>query len=143
VVWLAACGGAAALLTGARLRLSSAAVLGLAAGLHFAAGDISAKVVVYGGAWLLALAPLVAAYAFGSLALQAAFQHGATLTAAGIATLTTNAVPIAAGIVLFDETLPGGVGRILQITAFGTVVASATLLTDPRARSASALQQPR
>jgi hypothetical protein len=134
VVWLAACCGAAVLLTGARLRISSAAVLGLAAGLLFAAGDISAKVVVYGGLWLLALVPLVVAYSFGSIGLQAAFQHGAALTAAGIATLATNAVPIAAGIVLFDEELPGGTSRVLQIAAFGAVVASATLLTDPRAR---------
>ena len=41
---------------------------------------------------------LVPAYALGSIELQAAFQHGDALTAAGMATLTTNAVPIAAGV---------------------------------------------
>jgi hypothetical protein len=136
VVWLAACFGGAAFLTVARLSLARAAVLGLAAGLLFAGGDISAKLVVYGGYWLVALVPLIVAYALGSIGLQGAFQQGSALTAAGMATLATNAIPIAAGVILFGETLPGGAGRILQIAAFAAVVASATLLTDPRARKA-------
>lgn len=134
VVWLGACGGAAAFLSGARLRVAHAAALGLAAGLLFSGGDISAKLVVHGGAWLLALVPLVAFYGLGSIQLQSAFQHGDAVTAAGIATLTTNAVPIAAGIVLLHEELPGGINRVLQIAAFVLVVAGAALLTDPRAR---------
>jgi hypothetical protein len=60
--------------------------------------------------------------------LQAAFQHGSALTAAGIATLVTNAVPIAAGFVLFDEALPGGAKGGLQIAAFAAIVASAGFL---------------
>ncbi len=137
-LWLGVCGGAAAALSAARLRASHAAILGLAAGLLFSGGDISAKLVVHGGAWLLVAAPLVAFYALGSIQLQSAFQHGDAVTAAGIATLTTNAVPIAAGILLLDESLPGGTNRIFQVGAFALVVAGAALLTDPRARSHAA-----
>lgn len=133
-VWLGACGGAAVVLSVARLRASHAAILGLAAGLLFSGGDISAKLTVHGGAWLLVAVPLVAFYALGSIQLQAAFQHGDAVTAAGIATLTTNAVPIVAGILLLHEGLPGGVSRVLQIAAFALVVAGAALLTDPRVR---------
>jgi hypothetical protein len=136
-VWLGACGGAAAVLSVARLRASHAAILGLAAGLLFSGGDISAKLAVHGGAWLLVAVPLVAFYALGSIQLQSAFQHGDAVTAAGIATLTTNAVPIVAGILLLHETLPGGVSRVLQIVAFALVVGGAALLTDPRAAAVS------
>ncbi len=128
VIWLAASAGAAAVLSAVRVRLSQAAALGLAAGLLFADGDISAKLVSSGGIWLLALLPLIACYATGTSVLQAAFQHGSALTAAGIATLVTNAVPIAAGFVLFDESLPPGARGGLQIAAFASVVASAALL---------------
>jgi hypothetical protein len=133
VVWLAAAAGAAVALTAMRIPFSRAAALGLAAGLLFSDGDISAKLVSFGGIWLVALVPLVACYAAGTGVLQAAFQHGSALTAAGIATLVTNAVPIAAGFVLFDEALPRGIRGALQIAAFGSIVASAGLLGSPAA----------
>jgi hypothetical protein len=139
VVWLAASAGAAVALIVVRVRLSRAAALGFAAGLLFADGDVSAKLIASGGIWLLALLSLVACYAAGTSVLQAAFQHGSALTAAGIATLVTNAVPIAAGFVLFDEALPPGVRGMLQIAAFASIVASAALLaTSAAARSDSA-----
>jgi len=116
-----------------RVPLSRAAALGLAAGLFFSDGDIAAKLVSFGGIWLLALIPLVACYAAGTSVLQAAFQHGSALTAAGIATLVTNAIPIAAGFVLFDEALPRGARGALQIAAFASIVASAGLLGSPAA----------
>jgi hypothetical protein len=128
VLWLGASAGAGVALIVVRVRLARAAALGLAAGLLFADGDISAKLVVAGGLWLLALLSLVACYAAGTSVLQAAFQHGSALTAAGIATLVTNAVPIAAGFVLFDEALPPGARGVLQIAAFACIVASAALL---------------
>ena len=81
-------------------RFGRAASLGLAAGLLFADGDISAKLVGYGGVWLVALATLIVAYAVGTSVLQWAYQRGDALTAAGMATMVTNAVPIAAGFVL-------------------------------------------
>jgi len=130
--WLGLCAAAAAILSVARTRFAHAAVLGLAAGLLFSGGDISARLVVFGGAWVLVVVPLVVFYALGSVQLQAAFQHGDAVTAAGIATLATNAVPIAAGVVLLNEQLPGGASRVLLIAAFALVVASGFLLADRR-----------
>ena len=137
LVWLGASAGIAAVLVFVHLRGSRAAALGLAAGLLFADGDISAKLISSGGIWLLAVLSLVACYAAGTLTLQSAFQHGSALTAAGIATLVTNAVPIAAGFVLFGESLPPGVRGLLQIAAFASIVASAGLLGSAAARSVS------
>jgi hypothetical protein len=57
-----------------------------------------------------------------------AYQRGDALTAAGTATMVTNAVPIAAGFVLFGETLPHGARAGLQIAAFACLVAGAVLL---------------
>jgi hypothetical protein len=139
-IWLGGCAAAAAALSAARVRFSHAATFGLAAGLLFAGGDISAKLVVYGGSWLVAAAPLVVFYALGSIQLQSAFQHGDALTAAGVATLTTNAVPIAAGVVLLDESLAGGTSRVMQIAAFALLVAGGALFTDPRAGGTRARQ---
>jgi hypothetical protein len=101
--------------------------------------------VTFAGFWLLALLSLVACYAAGTSVLQAAFQHGSALTAAGIATLVTNAVPIAAGFVLFAEALPPGARGGLQIAAFASIVASAALLASSaasRSGSSRALTAP-
>ena len=128
VIWLAACAGGAVLLIAMPTPFARAASLGLAAGLLFADGDVSAKLVGYGGLWLVALAPLIVAYAIGTSVLQSAYQRGDALTAAGTATMVTNAVPIAAGFVLFGETLPHGARGALQIAAFASLVASAVAL---------------
>ncbi len=92
VIWLAACGAGAVLLIAIPTRFGRAATLGLAAGLLFADGDISAKLIGYGGWWLLALVTLIVAYAVGTSVLQLAYQRGDALTAAGTATMVTNAV---------------------------------------------------
>jgi hypothetical protein len=128
VIWLSAAAVAAVTLMLVRTDFARAAQLGLAAGLLFANGDVSAKLVSFGGIWFVALVPLVICYAAGTSVLQGAFQHGSALTAAGLATLATNAVPIAAGFVLFDESLPRDPRGALQIAAFGAIVASAALL---------------
>jgi drug/metabolite transporter (DMT)-like permease len=133
IIWLAACGGGAALLIAVPTRFGRAASLGLAAGLLFADGDVSAKLIGYGGLWLVALAALIVAYATGTSVLQAAYQRGDALTAAGTATMVTNAVPIAAGFVLFGETLPHGMRAFLQVAAFGCLVASAVALGHQQA----------
>ncbi len=138
IVWLAACGGAAVALMVLRLGIARAAQLGIAAGLLFATGDVSAKLVSFAGIWLVALLSLVVGYAVGTSVLQGAFQHGSALTAAGLATLVTNAVPIAAGFVLFDEALPHGARGVLEVAAFASIVASAALLGHAAARSTSA-----
>lgn len=128
--WLGACAAAGFALIAVRGPIARAATLGLAAGLLFAGGDISVKLVVHGGWWLVALGSLIAFYASGSIRLQAAFQHGDPLTAAGMATLATNALPISAGFVLFGESLPSGTRAILQIVGLAATVASALALAE-------------
>jgi len=136
VVWLGACAGGAFALAVLRLPFARAAVLGLAAGLLFAGGDISVKVLVQGGWWLLAIPLLIAFYAIGTLRLQTAFQQGNALTSAGMATLATNAIPIAAGFVLFGESLPGGLRSAAQLAGFAAIVVSAVALADPERAAA-------
>ena len=128
VIWLAACAGGAVLLIVIPGRFARAASLGLATGLLFADGDISAKLVGYGGWWLLAIIPLILGYAIGTSVLQSAYQHGDALTAAGTATMVTNVVPILAGFVIFHENLPGGFLAVLQVASFAALVMSAVLL---------------
>lgn len=128
--WLAASGALAALFAGPGRRLVVAgAGLGIGAGFMYAAGDVATKAAVAGGWRLLFVPPLLAAHGLGFVMLQLAFQRGAALATAGVATLFTNAVPIAAGMALFHERLPGGVQGVLRVAAFGAVVAGATLLT--------------
>jgi hypothetical protein len=127
-IWLVCSAGAALVLAVSSLGLARAPALGLAAGLLFAGGDISAKLVVYGGIWFVAAAPLIVCYALGTSVLQGGFQHGDALTAAGLATLATNAVPIAAGFLVFGEQLPHGAKGTLQLAAFASLVVSAAFL---------------
>lgn len=128
LLWLGCVGGAGVLLAGSGLGLARAPALGLAAGVLFAGGDICSKLVGYGGGWLLSALPLVAFYALGTSLLQGGFQHGDALTAAGLATLATNAIPIAAGFAVFDEQLPDEDKGVLQLVAFATLVIGAALL---------------
>lgn len=135
LLWLGGSSGAAAGLALLGAGLARGPALGLAAGLLFAGGDISAKLVVYGGTWLLAAFALIACYALGTSVLQGSFQHGDALTGAGLATLATNAVPIAAGFVIFGEHLPAGAKGTLQLAAFAALVGSAALLArGPRSQ---------
>jgi hypothetical protein len=136
-LWLGASLGLALLLAAGWPRLLQASSLGAAAGLLFAGGDTSAKLVVQGGGWLLAAVPLVLCYSLGSLELQSAFQHGRVLVAAGTANLVTNAVPIVAGFLLFHQALPGGWRLGVEALALAAIVTSAMLLGD-RARGVGA-----
>ena len=136
IIWLAACGGGAALLIGTPTRFGRAASLGLAAGLLFADGDVSAKLTGYGGPWLAAIGTLIVAYGAGTSLLQSAYQRGDALTAAGSATIVNNGVPIAAGFVLFGERLPSGTRAVLQIAAFACLVVSAVALGRQQAPQA-------
>ena len=56
------------------------------------------------------------------------FAVSGALTTAGLATLLTNALPIAAGMIVFAEPLPGGWTGAIRIVAFGAVIAGAVLL---------------
>ena len=62
--------------------------------------------------------------------LQAGFQRGSALTMAGLATLLTNALPIAAGMLVFDEPFPGGWIGAMRIIAFAVVISGAFLLSS-------------
>jgi len=115
VIWLAAYGGAALLIaTPARSGRAAAAYGGVATGLLFD-GDISAKLIGYGGLWLTTL---IVTDAAGTSVVQSAYQRGDVLTAASTATIITNAVPITAGFVPFGERLPHGIRTVLQLAAF-------------------------
>jgi len=127
VIWLAACGGAALLIATPARSGRAAASLGLAPGL-LSDGDISAQLIGYGGLWLAALATLIMTDAAGTSVLQSAYQRGDVLTAAGTATIMTNAVPITAGFVLFGQRPPDGIRAVLQLAAFACLVASAVAL---------------
>ena len=71
---------------------------------------------------------LIVFYGAGTAVLQAAFQRGGALTTAGLSTLLTNALPIAAGMVLFHEPLPSGLVGAVRVAAFAAVIAGAVLL---------------
>jgi drug/metabolite transporter (DMT)-like permease len=133
LLWLGAtCAAAALVLTVGRAFLGAAAANGIAGGLLFSAGDISTKVATQGGARTAFALAAIVGYVLGTSLLQIGYQRGAALTIAGIATLLTNALPIAAGPVLLDENLPSGALGVLRILAFATVIGGAVLLARPQ-----------
>lgn len=142
-IWLAASAVAAAGCVGLLGRaIGRGPAWGIAAGILFAAGDVATKMAVSGNVRDVAfLVCLIVFYGAGTAVLQAAFQHGGALTTAGLSTLFTNALPIAAGMVLFHEPLPSGWIGVVRIAAFAAVIAGAVLLgargkdTEPGARA--------
>jgi len=108
------------------------AQLGLAAGILYATGDVATKAAVVGGGRLAFVPVVLACHGLAFLALQLGFQRGSVLETAGVATLVTNAVPIAAGVLVFSEHLPGGALGALRIVGFAAVVAGAVSLTVRR-----------
>jgi hypothetical protein len=124
VAWLSA----SALLAGLFGARGSGAALGLAAGALYAAGDVATKAAVHGGVWLAVIPVVLAAHGAAFVALQLGFQRGTPLATAGTSTLLTNALPIAAGVVLFHERLPGGVLGAMRVVAFASVVVAAAML---------------
>jgi hypothetical protein len=141
VAWLSGSAILAALLGAHR----TGAGLGLAAGTLYAAGDVATKAAVHGGVWLLIVPIVLVAHGTAFAALQLGFQRGTPLATAGTSTLLTNAFPIAAGVVLFHEHLPGGALGTLRIIAFASVVVAAAMLArQPSAttRSATSTTEP-
>ena len=142
-LWLGAtCAAAALVLTVGRAFFGAAASSGIAGGLLFSCGDIATKVATQGGGRLAFGLAAIFGYVLGTSLLQIGYQRGAALTIAGIATLLTNALPIAAGPVLLDETLPSGGLGALRILAFATVIAGAVLLARPQGAVAGAAEGP-
>lgn len=132
VLWLAITAAVAVLVfVSDRAFLQRGVGAGIAGGLFFAIGDISTKVATGGGGRLWFVVPLIAGYLLGTSLLQIGYQSGSALTVAGLATLFTNAVPIAAGTVILGEQVPSGALGAVRIAAFAAVTAGAVALARP------------
>jgi len=132
LVWL----GATALLAGLALWIGRAAGAravpqAIAGGLLFSIGDISTKLATQGDARFAFAVTLIIGYTLGTSLLQLGYQRGSALTVAGLATLMTNALPIAAGAILFKEPVPAGALGAARIFAFAAVTAGGVLLATP------------
>jgi hypothetical protein len=130
LLWLGLTAGAALIVLAAGRSLGGVAD-GIAGGLFFSIGDVSTKVVTEGGARVGFLATVILGYTVGTALLQVGYQSGAALTVAGLATLLTNALPIAAGTIILHEPVPGGALGGLRVFAFAAVTIGAVLLARP------------
>jgi hypothetical protein len=132
LLWLGASAAAAvgALVLGRRFGWSGVAY-GIGGGLFFSIGDISVKIATQGGVRTAFAVGVVIGYSLGTFFLQLGYQRSRALTVAGIATLLTNALPIAAGSVVLGEPVPSGALGALRILAFAAVTAGAILLARP------------
>jgi hypothetical protein len=138
LLWLAITAGVALLFVAVgRSRFGAAVTDGIAGGLFFSIGDISTKVATQGGLRFLFVVTLIAGYLLGTTFLQLGYQAGAALTVAGVATLLTNALPIAAGTVVLGEPVPGGALGPLRLFAFVAVTTGAVVLARPEPSSAA------
>jgi hypothetical protein len=126
IAWLLASGLVAAAMP--RL-LPVGAGLGTAAGVLYAAGDVGTKAAFGGGTRLLFVPALLACHGLAFACMQLAFQRGGRLATAGLAVLWTNALPIVAGTLLFDESIPGGWRGGARVAAFILVLVGAVALS--------------
>jgi hypothetical protein len=132
ILWLVVIAAAAVfVVTLGRGMLGVAVVEGIAGGLFFSLGDVSTKVATQGDVRLVFVIPLILGYTLGTWLLQLGYQRGGALTVAGLASLLTNAVPIAAGTIVLDEPVPSGAYGALRILAFAAVTIGAILLARP------------
>jgi hypothetical protein len=132
LLWLGATAVAAVLALALGRTLGALAVAeGVAGGLFFSIGDISVKVATQGGARAAFAIGVIGGYSLGTLLLQLGYQKGGALTVAGLATLLTNALPIAAGAVVLGEPVPSGWFGALRVLAFAAVTVGAILLARP------------
>jgi enterochelin esterase-like enzyme len=137
VLWLGGSLGVAALAAGpGRRALGRGAGFGTAAGALYAGGDVATKAALGSGGRVAFVPALLLCHGLAFVALQLGFQRGSALETAGMATLWTNALPIAAGTILFGEPLPAGVLGAARGVAFAAVVAGAFLLSRSPARTA-------
>jgi hypothetical protein len=132
VIWLAVTAAlAVSAVTLGRRMLGVAVAEGVAGGLFFSLGDVSTKVATQGGARLVFVVPLILGYTLGTWLLQLGYQRGGALTVAGLATLLTNALPIAASMLVLGEPVPSGAYGALRVLAFAAVTIGAILLARP------------
>ena len=139
-LWLvcSAAVAAVAAVSGARL-LAPGAGLGAAAGILYAAGDVGTKAAVHGGIRLAFVPALLACHGLAFVSLQLGFQRGGPLATAGVATLLTNSLPIAAGLAIFAESVPSGALGALRVLAFALVVLGAAALGTQGASGSAAV----
>lgn len=131
-VWLGASGAAAlVVLALGRGPIDRGFAYGIAGGILFSIGDISTKLATQGGVRAGFAVTLVIGYLAGTMLLQIGYQAGTALTVAGVATLLTNALPIAAGTVVLGEGIPSGPYGVLRVLAFVLVTAGGFLLGRP------------
>jgi hypothetical protein len=120
-----------------------AASMGCAAGLLFGVGDLATKGAVSGNG--LVFVPILAVCtALGFVALQLAFQRGRVLETAGVATLVNNIIPIVGGLLVFHDSIPGGLAGVARVSSFAAVVVGAVLLAHapPVPDPETCLQEP-
>jgi hypothetical protein len=132
LVWLATTALLAVLALSIGRRTGRPAIAaGIAGGLLFSVGDISTKLATQGGARFAFVITLILGYGLGTSLLQLGYQRGGALTVAGLATLLTDALPIAAGTIVLREPVPSGFLGVLRVLAFAAVTAGAILLATP------------
>jgi hypothetical protein len=132
VLWLGISAALAIVILAVGHRLVGVAVAyAIGGGLFFSIGDVSTELATEGGARIAFAVTLILGYLLGTALLQAGYQAGTALTVAGIATLLTNAVPIAAGTIVLNEPVPSGVLGAMRIVAFVAVSIGAFLLARP------------
>jgi hypothetical protein len=95
--------------------LGAVVAAGIAGGIFFSIGDIATKVATQGGARIGFVLLLILGYTLGTVLLQLGYQAGEALTVAGLATLLTNALPIAAGTIVLAEPVPSGAFGALRV----------------------------
>lgn len=126
-----------------RRRGAPAIAEGVAGGLFFSIGDFSTKLTTQGGVRFAFVITLILGYTLGTSLLQLGYQRGTALTVAGLATLLTNALPIAAGTIVLREPVPSGAFGAARLLAYVAVTAGAVLLATPdRQRGDKAARSP-
>jgi len=132
VAWIGATAALAVIvLAVGRMSGRPAVAQGVAGGLLFSIGDFSTKLATQGGARFAFVVTLVIGYTLGTSLLQLGYQRGGALTVAGLATLLTNALPIAAGTIVLHEPVPSGALGGARVFAYVAVTAGAILLASP------------
>jgi hypothetical protein len=135
-VWIAVSGCAALL---APMAVRGGAGFGLAAGMLYAAGDVATKAATSGSLRYTLVPVVLACHGLAFVCLQLGFQRGGALATAGVATLLTNSLPIAAGMTIFEEGVPAGGLGALRGLAFAAVVLGAAALAAPDVEAGAAM----
>ena len=104
------------------------AAMGAAAGILYASGDIATKGAFSSTHRIDFVLALLVCHGLGFVVLQRGFQLGNALQTAGLSTMLTNALPIAAGIAIFHEGMPAGLLGVIRGMAFALVLVAAVVL---------------